>query len=49
MSREACRREGPKLRGAVTSGTALLVVGAGNEPFTSTWNSDHFGDIPRPD
>jgi hypothetical protein len=34
---------------AVTSGTALLIVGAGREPFTSTWNRDHFSDIPRPD
>jgi quercetin dioxygenase-like cupin family protein len=34
---------------AVTSGTALLIVGAGNEPFKSTWNPDHFSDIPRPD
>ena len=34
---------------AVLSGTALLVVGAGSEPFTSTWNPDHFSDIPRPD
>jgi hypothetical protein len=34
---------------AVTSGTALLIVGAGSEPFKSTWNPDHFSDIPRPD
>jgi hypothetical protein len=34
---------------AVTSGTALLIVGASSEPFKSTWNPDHFGDIPRPD
>jgi hypothetical protein len=34
---------------AVTSGTALLIVGASNERFKSTWNRDHFSDIPRPD
>jgi hypothetical protein len=34
---------------AVTSGTALLVVGAGSGPFASTWNLAHFNDIPRPD
>jgi hypothetical protein len=34
---------------AVTSGTTLLIVGAGDEPFKSTWNPDHFGDISRPD
>jgi hypothetical protein len=34
---------------AVTSGTALLIVGASSEPFKSTWNRDHFSDIPRPD
>jgi hypothetical protein len=34
---------------AVTSGTALLVVGASGKPFKSTWNPDHFSDIPRPD
>jgi hypothetical protein len=33
---------------AVTSGTAMLIVGAGSEPFKSTWNPDHFSDIPRP-
>jgi hypothetical protein len=33
---------------AVTAGTALLIVGAGSEPFTSTWNPEHFGDIARP-
>lgn len=34
---------------AVTSGTTLLIVGAGNEPFKSTWNRDHFSNISRPD
>jgi hypothetical protein len=34
---------------ALSSGTALLVVGASEEPFKSTWNPDHFSDIPRPD
>ena len=34
---------------AVTSGAALLIVGASSEPFRSTWDPDHFGDIPRPD
>jgi quercetin dioxygenase-like cupin family protein len=34
---------------AVTSGTALLIVGASGEAFESTWNPDHFRDIPRPD
>ena len=33
---------------AVTAGT-LLIVGASNEPFTSTWNPGHFSDISRPD
>ena len=34
---------------AVTSGAALLIVGASSAPFRSTWDPDHFGDIPRPD
>jgi hypothetical protein len=34
---------------ALSSGTALLIVGASEEPFKSTWNPDHFSDIPRPD
>jgi len=34
---------------AVTPGTALLIVGASNEPFRSTWNPDHFQGIPGPD
>jgi quercetin dioxygenase-like cupin family protein len=34
---------------ALTPGTALLIIGAGDEPFRSTWNPTHFRDIPRPD
>src|SRR5262245_55648455 len=34
---------------APTPGTALLILGAGDEPFRSTWNPTHFSDIPRPD
>ena len=34
---------------ALTPGTALLIVGAGDEPFRSTWNPRHFSDIPRKD
>jgi mannose-6-phosphate isomerase-like protein (cupin superfamily) len=34
---------------ALTPGTALLIIGAGAEPFRSTWNETHFSDIPRPD
>lgn len=33
---------------ATEAGTALLIVGSANTPFTSTWNPDHFSDIPRP-
>ena len=33
---------------ALTAGTMLLVVGAANGPFESTWNAAHFADIPRP-
>jgi hypothetical protein len=33
---------------ALTPGTALLIVGAGDGPFRSTWNPTHFSDIPRP-
>jgi quercetin dioxygenase-like cupin family protein len=29
-------------------GTKLLIVGAGNHPFRSTWDRDHFSDISRP-
>jgi hypothetical protein len=42
----------PSVRRSVTAtspGTTLLVVGAGRTPFTSTWNSSHFADLPRPD
>jgi len=34
---------------ALSEGTALLIVGAGPNPFASTWNPSHFTDIPRPD
>jgi len=34
---------------ALRAGTALLIIGAGDEPFGSTWNPEHFSDIPRPD
>jgi hypothetical protein len=33
---------------ALTAGTALLVVGSANGPFESSWNPEHFADIPRP-
>jgi hypothetical protein len=33
---------------AVTPGTSLLVIGAADGAFTSTWNPSHFVDIPRP-
>jgi hypothetical protein len=33
---------------ALTAGTTLLVVGATNGPFESSWNAAHFADIPRP-
>jgi quercetin dioxygenase-like cupin family protein len=33
---------------ALTPGTVLLIIGAGDEPFRSTWNPTHFRDIPRP-
>jgi mannose-6-phosphate isomerase-like protein (cupin superfamily) len=33
---------------ARTPGTALLIIGAGDRPFRSTWNPTHFSDIPRP-
>ena len=33
---------------ALNSGTTLLIVGASNETFRSTWNPDHFTNIPRP-
>ena len=34
---------------ALTSGAKLLIVGAGDGPFRSTWNPDHFSDIPQPE
>jgi hypothetical protein len=34
---------------ALASGTALLIIGAGDEPFRSTWNPTHFSEIPRPE
>jgi hypothetical protein len=33
---------------AMVAGTTLLVVGAGNEPFRSTWDPAHFSGIERP-
>jgi uncharacterized cupin superfamily protein len=33
---------------ALTAGTKLLVVGASNGSFESSWNAAHFADIPRP-
>jgi hypothetical protein len=33
---------------ALAAGTVLLVVGAGDKRFSSTWNSTHFANIPRP-
>lgn len=33
---------------ALMAGTTLLVVGAADGPFASTWNAAHFTDIPRP-
>lgn len=34
---------------AGSRGTTVLVVGAGQSRFASTWNASHFADIPRPD
>jgi hypothetical protein len=34
---------------ALAAGTALLIIGAGRIPFASTWNPEHFKDIPQPD
>jgi len=42
----------PSVRRSATArreGTSLLIIGAGAEKFTSTWNSSHFNDILRPD
>ena len=33
---------------ALSSGTKLLVIGAPNAAFTSTWDPAHFTEIPRP-
>jgi hypothetical protein len=33
---------------ALAAGTMLLVVGAANGPFESSWDAAHFTDIPRP-
>ena len=34
---------------ALTAGTTLLVVGAAEGPFESTWNPAHFAEVPRPE
>ena len=34
---------------ALSSGARLLIVGAGSDPFSSTWNPEHFSEIPRPE
>lgn len=34
---------------ARTAGTTLLIVGAGEGRFESSWNPSHFADIPRPE
>jgi uncharacterized cupin superfamily protein len=34
---------------ALRDRTSLLVIGASAQPFRSTWDAGHFGDIPRPD
>jgi hypothetical protein len=34
---------------ALTPGARLLIVGAGDDQFRSTWNPDHFSEIPRPE
>jgi hypothetical protein len=34
---------------ATAPGTALLVIGAGDAPFSTTWNASHFADVPRAD
>ena len=33
---------------ALAAGTNLMVIGAGDAPFASTWNPSHFEQIPRP-
>jgi quercetin dioxygenase-like cupin family protein len=34
---------------ALNSEAMLLIVGAGRDQFKSTWNTDHFSDILRPE
>jgi uncharacterized cupin superfamily protein len=34
---------------ALTAGTTMLIVGAANGRFESTWNPAHFADLPRPE
>ena len=34
---------------ALSPGARLLIVGAGRDPFTSSWNPEHFSEIPRPE
>jgi len=34
---------------AMVADTTLLIIGAGSGAFTSTWNPEHFSDIPQPD
>jgi hypothetical protein len=41
----AVRRSGK----ALAAGTVLLVVGASDGPFDSSWNPAHFVGIPRPE
>ena len=33
---------------ALTADTNLMVIGAGDAPFASTWNPSHFKESPRP-
>jgi len=44
VSDTSVRRQGK----ALEAGTTLLIVGAADEPFESSWNPAHFADIPRP-
>lgn len=42
----------PSVRRSATArreGTALLIIGAGPEPFRSTWDPGHFRDLPEPE
>ena len=34
---------------AVAPGTALLVIGASDGPFSTTWDASHFAQVPRSD